>query len=118
MPLDMRLSSISCYAEAIVNYISTGTVHTFSKGHLTGDVIAVPPSGESVQDDESGKQFLYPDGDMDRHQNLIISSLAHAQPSLKILCKSIWKFLRKVANKQTDKQTTTKSNILELLGLF
>jgi len=43
--------------------------------------------------------------DPDRHQNLIISSLAHCQLSLKISCKSIWKFLHKAANKQTDRQT-------------
>jgi len=42
--------------------------------------------------------------DPDRHQNLIIWSLAHCQPSLKISCKSVRKFLRKVANRQTDKQ--------------
>jgi len=40
-----------------------------------------------------------------RHQNLIICSLAHRQPSLKISYKSVQKFLRKVANRQTDKQT-------------
>jgi len=51
---------------------------------------AVSPNG-----DESGKQFLYPDGDPDRHQNLIISSLAHCQSSLKTSCKSVRKFLRK-----------------------
>jgi len=54
--------------------------------------------------DESGKQSLYPDGDPDRHQNLISCSLAHYQPSLKILCKSVRKFLCKVTNGQTDKQ--------------
>jgi len=45
--------------------------------------------------------------DPDRHQNLIFCSLAHCQPSLKILCKSVWKFLRQVANRQTGKQTMT-----------
>ena len=38
---------------------------------------------------------------LDCHQNLIICSLAHCQPSLKISCKSVRKFLRKVANRQT-----------------
>jgi len=38
-----------------------------------------------------------------RHKNLTICSLAHCQPSLKISCKSVRKFLRKVANRQTDK---------------
>ena len=66
-------------------------------------VLPVSPSGESVwaadlsplttfrisqYSDESGKQSLYQDGDPDRHQNLIICSLADCQPSLKILCKS------------------------------
>ena len=39
----------------------------------------------------------------DRHQNLTICSLAHCQPSLKMLYKSVWKFLRKVANSQTNR---------------
>ena len=80
-------------------------------------VLPLPPSGESVRmnvrkplsispnSDEPGKQSLYPDGDPDRHQNLIACSLVHCQPFLKISCKSVWKFLRKVANRQTDKQT-------------
>ena len=49
--------------------------------------------------------------DPDRHQTLIICSLAHCQPSLKISRKSIRKFLRKVANRQTDKQQR-KHNLL------
>jgi len=43
--------------------------------------------------------------DPDRHQNLIICSLAHCQSSLKISCKSVRKFLRNVDNRQTDRQT-------------
>jgi len=54
--------------------------------------------------DKSGKQSLYPDGDPDRHQNLIICSLAYCQPSMKISCKSVWTFLHQVANRQTNKQ--------------
>jgi len=42
--------------------------------------------------------------DPDRHQNLIICSLACCQPSSKILCKSLRKFMRKVANRQTNRQ--------------
>jgi len=30
--------------------------------------------------------------------------MAHCQPSLKISRKSVWKFLRKVANRQTNRQ--------------
>jgi len=59
----------------------------------------------STNSDESGKQTLYPDGDPDHHQHLTICSLAHCQPSVKISCKSVRKFLRKVANKQTVRQT-------------
>jgi len=53
----------------------------------------------------TGKQSLYPDGDPDCHQNLIICLLALYQPSLKISCKSIPKFLCKVANRQTMMKT-------------
>ena len=56
----------------------------------------------SPNSDESGKQSLYPDGDSDCHGNLIICSLTQCQPSLKISCKSIWKFLHRVANKRTN----------------
>jgi len=47
--------------------------------------------------------------DPDRHQNLIIRSLAHCQPPLKISCKSVRKFLRKVTNSQTNKQTDKRT---------
>jgi len=48
--------------------------------------------------------------DPDRHQNVTICLLTHFQPPLKISCKSAGKFLRKVANRQTDtQQTTTKT---------
>jgi len=44
--------------------------------------------------------------------------MAHCQPSLKISCKSIRKFLRKVANRQTDKSDRQTNNDEEhnLLG--
>ena len=64
--------------------------------------------------DESGKQSLYPEGDPDRHQNLITCSVAHCQPSLKISCKSVRKFLRKVANRETDIQTDNDDYISSL----
>jgi len=63
------------------------------------------PLSVSPNSDESRKQSPYPDGDLDRHQNLITCSLDHYQPSLEISCKSVPKFLRKVANSQT----TTKA---------
>jgi len=43
--------------------------------------------------------------DPDHQQNVIICSLAHCRASLKISCKSIQRFLCKVADKQTDRQT-------------
>jgi len=57
--------------------------------------------------------------DPDRHHNLIIWSLAHCQLSLKIRCKSVGKFLRKVAHKdkKTDKQTILPMNSM-LFWLF
>jgi len=58
----------------------------------------------SPNSDESRKQSLYPDGDPDCHQNLIVCLFAHCQHSLKISGKSIRKFLHKVANQQTDRQ--------------
>ena len=54
--------------------------------------------------------------DSDRHQNLIICSLTHCQPSLKISCKSVQKFLRKVANRQGDRQTDKQRRLHILLG--
>jgi len=63
------------------------------------------PLSVSPNSDEPGKQSLFPDGDPDCHQNLVICSLAHCQPSLKISRKSIWKFLHKVANRQTMTKT-------------
>jgi len=70
---------------------SIGTVHTSAKARFTS--VAIDP---------------------DRHQNLIICSLAHCQPSLKISCKSVWKFLHKVANRQTDRQTNKDNYITSL----
>ena len=95
------------------------TVQTSAKARITSAAIWRISTNEcplitflSPNTDEYGKQSLYPDGDPDRHQNSIICSMANCQPSLKISCKSVWTFLRRVANKQTDKhmrQTTTKT---------
>jgi len=52
----------------------------------------------------------HPDPDSDSHQNLIICSVAHCQPSMKILCKSVPKFLCKDANRQTNRQTDKQTN--------
>jgi len=66
---------------------STGTLHTSAKACLTSVAIRIHIRI----------------CDPDRHQTLIICSLAHFQPSLKISCKCIWKFLHKVDNGQRDK---------------
>jgi len=47
--------------------------------------------------------------DLDCHQHLIVCSLALCQPSLKISCKSVQKFSRKGANRQTDNDENTTS---------
>ena len=99
---------------------TTWTVHTSAKARLTSAAVGVCLISMSSRlvsvnhfmyhdpnSDESEKQSLYPDSDSDRHQNLIVYLTAHCQPSLKISCKSVRKFLRKVANRQTDKQTST-----------
>jgi len=59
-------------------------VHTSAKARLTSDAIRIR--------------------DQDCHQNLMSYLLAHCQPSLEISSKSVQKLLRKVANRQTDKQ--------------
>ena len=82
------------------------TVHTSTKACLTSSAtwrmsMNEHPLSISPNSDKSRKQSLYPDRELDRHRNLIICSLAHCQPSLKISCKSVWKFLCKAVNKQT-----------------
>jgi len=62
------------------------------------------------------KEFLFHIDDPERHKNLTIYSLSHCQSYLKISCKSVWKFLRKVANKQTDRQTDKQRRKHNLLG--
>jgi len=64
---------------------SIATVHTSAKARLT--IIRI--------------------SDPDRHQNLIICSLAHCQPSLEISCKSIRIFLRKVTKKKANNDENT-----------
>jgi len=75
-------------------------MHTSAKTRLTSVAIRIRTS------------------DPDRHQNLIICSLAHCQPSLQISCKSVRKFLRKVVNKQRekDRQTDKQRRKHNLLG--
>ena len=97
---------------------STGTVHTSTKVvRLT--IAAIWWSGVSIWMNvrygvnhfpylptvTNPENNPYPNGDPDRHQNLITCLLVHCQPSLKISCKSVRKFFGKVANRQTDRQT-------------
>ena len=59
---------------------------------------------------ESFKKVLEPDGNPQRHQNVIICSLAHYQLFLKMLLKyvhNVW--TDKQTNKQTNKQTPSTS---------
>ena len=51
--------------------------------------------------------------DPDRHQNIIICSLAQCQSSVKISCKSVSKFLRNVANRQTNNKQQQKHILLD-----
>ena len=56
--------------------------------------------------------------DADRHQNLIVCivcSLAQCQPSLKISCKSVLKFLCKCANRQTTNNDDYISSFVEVI---
>ena len=78
---------------------STGAVHTSAKARLTGVAIRIRLRIR----------------DPDRHQNLIICSMVHCQPSLKISCKSVQKFLGKVANRQTNRQTNSDDYISSLV---
>jgi len=69
---------------------STRTVHTSAKARLTSVAIWIRIPIQIF--------------DLDHHQNLIVCSLAHCQLSLQISCKSVGKFLYKIANRQTDIQ--------------
>jgi len=73
---------------------STGTVHTSATARLTSVTVKI---------------LIIRICDLNCHQNLIICSLAHCQPSLKISCKSVWKFLCKVANRQTNNDSYISS---------
>ena len=95
---------------------STGTVHTSTNACLTNVTIRIwiwiriqlSGSGSVTRSVRIGIR------DPNRHQSLIICSLAHCQPSLKISCKSVGKFLRKVANRQTNRQRNNNDYISSL----
>ena len=72
---------------------STGTVHTYAKARLTSVAIRIQIQIR----------------DPDRHQNVIICSMAHCQPSLKIPCKSVKKFFCNVSNRQTNRDDYVSS---------
>jgi len=78
-------------------------VHTFAKARLTiAAVLRISMSSRFmsvnnhfpylpvVTNPKKNNPFIQsPDGDPDRHRNLIVCSLAHCHPSLKISCKSV-----------------------------
>ena len=68
----------------------TGTVHTSAKACLASVAIRI--------------RIRLRISESDRHKNLTFCSLSHCQPFLKISCKSFRKFLRKVADRQTNRQ--------------
>ena len=55
--------------------------------------------------------LLDPDGDPDRHQNLITWSLGHALPLQEISSKSVHNFCSYPTDRQTDRQTDRSENI-------
>jgi len=68
------------------------------------------PLSVSPNSDESGKQSLYPDGDPDRQQNLIVCASAIANLPWKFRANAFGRFSAKLlTNRQTDRQTTTKT---------
>jgi len=82
------------------NYIQTrsnGAVHTSAKARLTSVAIQI--------------RIRIPDPD--RHQMLIICSLAYCQPPSKFHADPFESFCAKLlTNRQTDRQTTTKKDLL------
>jgi len=87
---------------------STATVHTSATARVTSVAIRI----------RIRLQIRIWIPDPDRHRNLTICSSADCQPSLKISCKSVRNFWRKVANKQknrsTYRQTDNDENISSL----
>jgi len=91
----------------------TGTEHTSAKARLTSaaiwqisDMSVNHARSVSPNSDKSEKQYLYPDGDTDRHQNLTVCSVAQCQPSFKDSYKSVRKFFLQSCL-QTKRQSTT-----------
>jgi len=84
---------------------STGTVHTSAKARLTSVAIQI----------RIRIQIHIRIRDPNRHQNFTICSLAHCQSLTKISCKSVWKFLHKVANRQTNRHTKNYNYISSLV---
>jgi len=118
---DITLWNFACKAayvlhkEQPINLLltrSTGTVHTSVKARLTSVATRIQIRIRY------GSVIRIPIRHPDRHQNLIICycSPAHWQPFLKISCKSFWKFLRKVASIQTNRQTNKRRRSHILLG--
>ena len=92
------VGSEMCIRDRLLLTRSPETVHTSTKARFTSITILI--------------HMQIPN--LDRLQNIIICSFDHCRPSLKISCESFRKFLRKVANKQTDKQTNNDDYISSL----
>ena len=85
---------VLCYsARNIINSRTTATVHTSAIPRLTSVAIRIRIRHS------------------DRRRNVVICSMVHCQPCPKISCKSVQKFLRKVANRQTDRQTNKQRRL-------
>jgi len=65
---------------------------------------------ESKWESQANKQTMY------LAPQSINESGAHCRPSLKILCKSVRKFLSKVGNRQTDRQTEKQRRKHNFIG--
>jgi len=112
-------SSIAVHGKNMITYIgSTWTEHTSAKARVTSAVIwriSISSRFMSVKhfpyllpnSDGSGKQLLYPDGDPDRHRNLIVCLLARCQPSWKFHANPFGSFCLSVSN--FNRQTNDKN---------
>ena len=66
--------------------------------------------------DESGKQSLYPDGDLDRHQNLTSCSFVHCQLSLKFHAYLFGSFCAKLLINRQSNNDENISSLAEIMN--
>ena len=110
-PTNSNKALKSCLQLHSINY-KHWTVHTSTKARVTSAAMGQITTSSRLMSvhhfpylpivTNPENNPLYPDGDSDHHRNFTICSSAHCPPSLKISCKSVWKFLHKVANRQTN----------------